>query len=176
MLSDEDMYERMRVGWRGGIYDGTICGIGSTMENTVNVREWLPRMCEKYGIKSLNDAGCGDCHWIDSVGWYGLRTLGFYDLIPRDRRVMQLDICKETMPTADAILCRHVANHLDEIRVRMALDRFRECAPYLFATQFDQYDGTKEFTRLDLRKWLGEPIEQTEDGGAQGCKLAMWKL
>lgn len=177
MLTDEEMMERMEKGWRGGLPDGTVCGIGSTMANTENVREWLPRIVAKYRINSLNDAGAGDRHWIDTIRWHNeMRMLCCFDLIPRRADVLKLDITKDTMPPADAILCRHVLNHLDPTRIGMALQRFRECAPYLIATQFDRFDGSKEFTRVDLRSWLGNPIEWTHDGGAEGCLLAIWSL
>jgi hypothetical protein len=30
--------------------------------------------------------------------------------------------------------------------------------------------------RLDLRKWLGEPIEAVQDGSEDCCSLALWRL
>ena len=101
-----------------------------------------------------------------------------FDLIPRDPSVRRFDICKETLPRADAILCRATLNHLDSIRVEMTLDRFKTSGtPYLFATQFDeQWKEHPGFTGLDLRSYLGTPLETTEDGGARGCQLALWKI
>lgn len=188
MLTDEEMLDRMKNGWRGGLPDGTACGIGSTMENTATVRAWLPDVCFRYDIKRLADAGAGDLHWIGTIRglpgdaqllkvWIDGIEYKPFDLIPRAHRVQQLDITKQTLPACDAILCRHVLNHLDQIRVGMAIERFKlSGANYLFATQFDEFDGSKEFTRLDMRSWLGDPIESTTDGGAIGCKLAMWRL
>ena len=67
MLTDEQMYERMQKGWRGGLHDGTVCGVGSTMGNTGNVRRWLPQIAEDYGIRFIADAGAGDRHWIRMI-------------------------------------------------------------------------------------------------------------
>ena len=175
MLTDEEMRARMVNGWRGGLHDGTVCGIGSTMESTARARDWLPCVCHEYGIRSVNDAGAGDLHWMRHVEWGGI-TVRYFDLIPRSGEILQLDITKQTMPRADVILCRHVLNHLDSIRIGMALDRFRECASYLIATQFDRFDGSREFTRVDLRAWLGDPLQSTNDGGADNCKLSLWKI
>lgn len=177
MLTDEQMHDRMKNGWRGGLPYGTVCGIGSTLENTANARAWLPSVCHDYGIASVNDAGAGDLTWIRKVDWRGIEVR-YFDLIPRSREVLQLDITKQTMPRADAILCRHCLNHLDEIRVGMAIERFRECASFLIATQFDRPEpgDHREFTRLDLRLWLGDSLTSIEDGGAQHCRLAIWKL
>lgn len=175
MLSDEAMFERMKNGWRGGLADGTACGFGSTHENTQLVRAWLKDIATRYGIRVLNDAGAGDLHWIRSIERYFADVL-YFDLVPRAPDVVKLDITREVMPPCDAILCRHVLNHLDFPRIEMALRLFVDSADYLIATQFDRYDGSKEFTRLDLRKWLGDYLECSDDGGAAGCKLAIWSL
>jgi hypothetical protein len=174
MLSDEAMRARMAPGWRGGLHDGTVCGFGSTLEATAVIRAWLPDVARRHQIRSVCDAGAGDLHWIRSVRW-DVAYLAF-DLIPRHPSVERRDITVEVLPTSDAVLCRHVLNHLDDARIRRALALFARSARYLIATQFDQFDGSKEFTRLDLRPALGEPIEAAQDGGAENCLLALWKL
>lgn len=182
MLSDDGMRERMGKGWRGGLTEGTHCGQGSLMRNTVNIRTWLPQMTDKYGIKSVCDAGAGDLHWIRRMEW----PVGYqgFDLFPRHPDVRALDITVQAMPPCDAILCRMVLNHLwgdhgDATRVEMALDLFRQSGKYLFATQFNGEDlpqRSPQFKRLDLRRWLGEPIESVHDGHEPECRMAMWRI
>jgi hypothetical protein len=173
MLSDKDMYDRMRNGWRMGKPDGTICGAGSTMGNTAFIRNWLPDVCSQYGIKSVCDAGAGDLHWIKHVDWNV--EYAPFDLIPRKPEVQEIDITQAAMPKCDAILCRMVLNHLDDERIEMALDLFRQSARYLIATQF-VLGGETHFTRLDLTKWLGEPLAMSRDGHEPNCRLAIWEL
>ena len=178
MLSDAEMFDRMKNGWRMG-RPFTECGNGSTLDATENIRRWLPKMAEKYRIRHINDAGAGDMAWWPHVRW--IRRIDYtpYDLIPRRADVQQIDITTEAMGLADAILCRMVLNHLDPERVSMALWLFKQSARYLIATQFDKdklRDQSKEFTRLDLNDWLGKPLEQTPDGQEQGCRLAIWAL
>lgn len=175
LLSDEQMYERMRKGWRGGLQSGTVCGVGSTHANTENARAWLPMLVDRYDIRSVNDAGAGDQTWIRKVDW-SVDYLGF-DLIPRNDDVARWDITRDILPSADAILCRHVLNHLDD-RVERTLQLFRYSgAKYLIATQFDEHEiDAREFMRLDLRKFLGPYLEAISDGGAPFCKLAIWKI
>lgn len=180
MLSDQDMFDRMRNGWRGGREDGTICGNGSTMANTANIRAWLPRIAKQFEIQSVADAGAGDMHWITSVKW----AVDYkpFDLIPRRESVQKIDLTRELLPSCDAVLCRMVLNHLDEPRILMALDRFKQSAKFLVATQFNGEDLPKrspQFTRLDLRKEpyaLGEPLDSIQDGGEKICSLAIWRL
>ena len=42
-------------------------GEGSTLENTQNVRNELPKILKKYNIKSMLDAPCGDFNWMKSI-------------------------------------------------------------------------------------------------------------
>jgi|SRR6185312_10460622 len=176
------MYERMANGWRMGMSDGTVCGNGSTMANTANVRDWLPQIVETYNIASINDAGAGDLHWIKKVQWGRPIAYRAFDLIPRLPSVTALDITRDVMPACDAILCRMVLNHLDEERIVMALERFRLSARYLIATQFDGENLPKrspQFTRLDLRGapyFLGDPLGSVQDAVESACTLAIWKL
>jgi hypothetical protein len=111
MLSDEDMHERMRKGWRAGLPE-TVCGNGSLRRNSKNSRAALPTWCAKYDLQTICDAGAGDLHFVDDVAW----TVNYraFDLIPRAPMVTKLDITTEDLPECDAILCRMVLNHLDD--------------------------------------------------------------
>ena len=165
----------MANGWRAG-RPFTVCGNGSLPEATANIRRVLPEWTRKYGIAVVNDAGAGDMQWRDGLKWdVEYRP---FDLFPRKHEVASLDVTTETMPPADLILCRMVLNHLDDERVVMALARFRESAKYLAATHFigGGAQRSTQFSRLDLAKWLGEPIEQTADGTESNCRLALWRL
>jgi hypothetical protein len=179
MLSDQEMYDRMKNGWRAG-YPETQCGNGSTMQNTANIRKWIPSIVKQYGIKKICDAGAGDMHWIKHVD-LGCNYVPF-DLIPRDKSIKQIDITQKALPKCDAILCRMVLNHLDDERISMALALFKQSATYLIATQFNGEDLPKrspQFTRLDLRRApfnLGEPLARIQDAHEAACGLAIWKL
>lgn len=176
MLSDAEMRRRMEKGWRGGMEEKTPCGQSSMRKWTLSIRRWLPEVVKNYSIESINDAGAGDMHWIKRVDWdVDYRP---FDLFPRCHSVTEIDISKEVMPPADAILCRMVLNHLCDTRVKMALANFKESAGFLIATHFvgDLRGNNREFTRLDLTKWLGEPLEMVEDGHEKGCRLALWDL
>lgn len=182
MLSDADMHERMAKGWRMGLPDGTVCGNGSTMANTANVRAWLPQIVDEYDFTTINDAGAGDLHWVRKVQWGRPIAYRAFDLIPRVASVAALDITRDVMPPCDAILCRMVLNHLDEPRILLALELFRCSARYLIATQFDGENLPKrspQFTRLDLRGepyGLGKPLDSVQDAIEPACSLALWRL
>jgi hypothetical protein len=176
MLTDEEMRARMVNGWRAG-WPFTVCGNGSLPEATAVIRGWLPKVCARHAIVTVCDAGAGDLQWMRGMTWdVDYRP---FDLIPRRPDVRQADITRDPLPTCDAILCRMVLNHLDEERVGMALGLFRKSARYLIATQFNGEDlpqRSPQFTRLDLRKWLGEPLESARDGREEACRLALWAI
>lgn len=172
-LTDEQMYDRMKKGWQMG-RPFTVCGNGSTLGATKAAREWLPVMVKKYGIQSVNDAGAGDMAWIRKVDW-NVDYLPF-DLIPRLPEVTKWDITKEALPPCDAILCRMVLNHLQE-RIDQTVPLLEASCKYLIATQYDQGPNrTKQFQRLDLRVYFGEPLESVNDGPDEFCTLAIWKI
>ena len=175
MLSNKEMYERMAKGWRGGLNEGTVCGQGSTKQNTKNVSVWIPDVCKRLNIQSICDAGAGDLHWINGLDWdVDYRA---FDLIPRHPEVIKLDITTELLPVCDAILCRMVLNHLQE-RVEMTLNLFRQSGKYLIATHFSGggIQRERQFNRLDLEKYLGKPLEMCRDGHEANCHLAIWEL
>lgn len=179
MLTDAEMYERMEKGWRMGKPE-TVCGNGSTLACTENIRVWLPRLVIRHEIYSVCDAGAGDQFWISHMKW-PVHYSG-YDLIPRNPNVRQIDITREALPKCDAILCRMVLNHLDAPRILMALELFRKSSHWLIATQFNGEDLPKrsaQFSRLDLRKTpynLGEPVDAEHDGSEDYCSLALFRL
>jgi hypothetical protein len=156
--------------------DETVCGRGSTMENTEAIRSKLPEWFRKYEIKSLNDAGSGDRHWSKHLDLEGIQYQG-YDLKPRYDGVIQCDITSEVLPLSDAILCRHVLNHLTSQMVNQAISNFIRSTTYLIA---NTYDKTKPkpapfgiWSQWDLKERLGDPLESMPD--VEG-ELAIWRL
>jgi len=170
------MYRRMQNGWRGGLIEGTPCGQSSRKHFARKIMAWLPTVCRDHGIRSVCDAGAGDLHWIRDVDW-DVEYRAF-DLIPRHPDVERLDITRDRLPDCDAVLCRMVLNHLDQERVGEAIALFRESARFLFATHFagENINRNREFTRLDLTQWLGEPIAMSPDGHEPNCNLALWEI
>jgi len=154
----------------------TVCGPGSTMANTKNVRRELPRIVAEYGVKTLNNAGCGDQHWID-VPALGCDYSAF-DLHFGTR----LDITAETMPPCDLILCRDVLIHMRQYLILAALERFAQSAPLLLATSYDgfSHDHLMQYQHA-YRIHLGEepfslPLIERIEESHPGKFLGLWNL
>lgn len=175
---DERLVDRMARGWSGG-RPYTECGNGTLPEYSLNARRWLPRVAERHGIRTLNDAGAGDMQFIRAVQWTTGVTVRPFDLVARREEVQPIDITRERMPMADAILCRMVLNHLAPDQVAAALWQFWASAPLLIATQYHgaYASVSSDWTRYDLSRWLGEPLEAgVQDGSDDRCYLTLWRL
>lgn len=178
--TDEALLERNKKGWYGGLDDGTPCGSGSTLENTVNVRREMPRIIAKYNLRSMCDAGAGDMHWVRDVFTNSqLEEYRPFDLVPRANWVVQRDISKQALPVCDVILCRAVLIHMNPVRVLSTIELFRKSARYLFASQYENirpFNARSQFNRTDLRPLLGEPLESIAENQEEGFSLGFWPL
>jgi hypothetical protein len=124
---------KFKQGWRGGLPE-TPCGYGSTAAATKAQRHWIPRLIDKYGIKSIVDVGAGDLNWIRGTDLRGASYQAL-DLVPRKSEVKQFDLIKEIPPAADLLMCLWVLNHLDIDSCRLALGNLKASgSKYLLMT------------------------------------------
>ena len=125
------------------IYDANLWGDaesasggGSNSAATDAIRRALPDIFERYGIRSLLDAPCGDFHWMKHIAGTLDRYTGVdivRDLIERNTRLygtdrirfMCADIVVDPLPEADAVLCRDCFIHLPTRLIRAGLANFR---------------------------------------------------
>lgn len=111
----------------------TKCGAGSTMAQTAIQREWIPRMVEKHGIKSIADLGAGDLNWASRTA-FGCEYTP-YDLVPRAHGVKKLDILTDKLPEADCLMVLWVINHMTPEQAKIACARIMQSkARFLMVT------------------------------------------
>jgi len=113
--------------WSGGLPE-TVSGSGSTMKNTLGVREFLPNVIKEYKIKSVFDAPCGDRNWIKTLDFEGLDcTYSGADIVSEIVADINLpfvrvfDIRIDTPPVVDLWFCRDCLFHLSESDIKIAL-------------------------------------------------------
>lgn len=100
-------------------------GEGSSTAWTEGVREALPSLFSKYGVKTFLDAPCGDWFWmqhvdLSQVSYIGADISG--DLIENHQATharpgvtfQHLDITSDPLPEADMMMCRDCLFHLKE--------------------------------------------------------------
>ena len=125
--------EKYRRGWTGGLPE-TECGYGATLSATIEQREWLAHVFDRYEIRSIADIGAGDLNWVRTMDLDGIDYQPF-DLVPRHESVTQFDVCHEIPPAVDCILCLWVLNHMPYGACELALDNLKASgARYLVMT------------------------------------------
>ncbi len=158
----------------------SVSGPGSSLAQTAAIRAELPKIVQRYAIRSLFDAPCGDLYWMSRIlGEMGIRYVGG-DIVPEvielarsrtdyaNAHFVEFDIADQSFPDCDVWLCRDVLFHLPYSAIRKALDNFmRSNIKYLLVTTHTREDVTNrnlvtgDFRELDLFKApFGFPAEK----------------
>ena len=166
----------------------SISGPGSDLNYTKNLREALPELFEKYKIKRVLDAPCGDFYWMKEVlkDQPGLSYVGgdiVEELVEKNRSKFSspqisfevLDITKSVLPTADLIIVRDCLFHLGYADIKLFLENLsRSRIKYLLTTthlftkphrNIDIVSGDFRFIDIFTEPFCfpNEPIERIDD-------------
>lgn len=124
--------------------DRSLSGHGSTQESTRVLRAHLEKFLREANVKTFLDAPCGDFNWMQTVRLPDdCRYIGG-DIVPAliarleaaygrpdrgpaamSRRFLTLDLASDSVPPADAWLCKDCLQHLSNRDVALVLDNFR---------------------------------------------------
>ena len=183
----------------------SVSGEGSNLERTRAIRSALPALVERYGVRSMLDAPCGDFFWMKEVGLEGVAYVGVDivpELIARDielyssaaRRFILCDLVDEALPRADLIVCRDCLVHLSYHETRRAVDNFRRSgATWLLTTTFtapreNQDIATGEWRPINLERApygfppavevVNEQSDEVDEelGAFPDKSLGLWRL
>lgn len=145
-LSIEDKFNKIynKKMWGKG---ESVSGAGSSLYFTENLRKEFPTLIQKYSIKSIFDAPCGDLNWMKHlIPTMNVKYVGgdiVKDLIEGNKNkyenentsFLHIDIIKDIYPTADIMICRDCLFHFSYYDVKCVLDNFVSSnIPYLFLT------------------------------------------
>lgn len=158
-------------------------GPGSTLEHTAGVRRALPKLFERYNVKTFVDAPCGDWHWMQHVPLDGVTYIGL-DIVPDlvatntrnfgapNIRFDVADVTSDPLPKADMLMCRDCLFHL-KFWLRWAFfETFAASGtPYLLTTMHSvstnrnipRNGGFRRFNPKLAPFNLGDPIEMFDD-------------
>lgn len=175
----------------------TICGSGSTMQNTESVRSQLVPLLQKYHINSMADIPCGDFSWMSQVKFpEGFKYIGgdIVDFMISDARKKYpnvdfrvLNLTQDLIPDVDLLFCRDCLFHfsLDDIN-RTFKNILRSSVKYVMITSY--YDGdnrdiqTGDFREIDFLKSpfnFGEPIDFIDEeitGESRKRRICLWPV
>lgn len=178
----------------------SVSGSGSSLEQTLNIRKALPALFSELEIHNLLDAPCGDVNWIREING-ALNTYIGVDIVPRliaglsdsakcNEVFLLADIVCDSLPTADAVLCRDALVHMPLKQATGAIENFRASgARFLIATTFPGRENGElpagHWRPLDLSAQpfnLGAPIALINEGCTEGAgrfadkSLGVWRL
>lgn len=147
--------------------DDTVCGRGSTLEATQNLRRELPSFLQKYNITSMIDAPCGDYSWMSKIDFAtGFQYIGG-DVVPElveqnqekfpKVEFVEIDITKDSIPNVDLFFCRDCLIHLKIEDVWKTIDNIaRSSVKYVMITNYVgmtenfDIDNTGDYRWIDL--------------------------
>ncbi len=172
-------------------------GPGSTLENTIRIRQQIPALLKTLDIKTLLDAPCGDFNWMNHMPLNNIQYTGI-DVIPAliednkkkypDKNFVVADLTKDPLPGADIVLCRDCFIHLPNHLIKEAIENFRRSGiKYLLTNTYNFIESNKDikvgdFRMINLRLapfYFPEPlynIEEEYTSGFPDKQLAVWRL
>ena len=125
-INKKKLKDRFLIIYKNNYWENseTVSGRGSNLKTTVNRRKKLKEVIKKYNIKSIFDAPCGDCNWIEKIIKNSrIRYIGadiVNDIIVKNKKKFddkkitfkRMDLTKEKIPKADLFICRDFLFHL----------------------------------------------------------------
>ena len=177
----------------------SLSGGGSNLDETAALREALPGLFERHGIRTLLDIPCGDFHWMQHLTQHLDRYIGG-DIVPAlvqdvrsrhagpGRDFLIFDLVTDDLPRADAVLCRDVFIHLSERDVKAALTRIKASgAEWLLTTTYPDHENQEIITgawrpiNLQAEPYnLPVPVElineRTQDKEFVDRSVGLWRV
>ncbi len=129
----------------------SVSGEGSTMAETLIIREKLPELFKNFHIKTLIDAPCGDFNWMKHTDLSEVQQYVGLDIVSeiiesnnaahKTEKISfkVADICKDLLPANDMILCRDCLVHLSfKDGLKAIRNIIQSDVKYLLITTFTQ--------------------------------------
>lgn len=166
--------------WGGHSLSGPGSDERSTVPYVKFVQYWLDSHPE---AKTVVELGCGDwatssrIEWGDDRRYIGLDIVD--DLIEKNRdsfasknvSFMAADFVDDDLPTGDVLIAKDVLQHLSNESVLSLLKRTKNAFQYcIFVNDCKKILNYKKFF-IPLRKTLGQPNRDMEDGGSRPLLL-----
>lgn len=171
--------------------------LASSLEWTAKLRDELPTLYSRHGIRSMFDAGCNDCSWSSrleqSIEYHGgdislPMVASVWRNFP-DLDVILHDITTDTLPAVDVLFVRDVTIHLNTSdKVRVLRNWLDSGIPWLLIThdEYEQQNRDFEYGKEDfplgwvnwsLAPWhFPKPTDQIYevDRDESGRCMALW--
>jgi SAM-dependent methyltransferase len=164
-LSLKSSKERFDFIYKTNFWGSTesLSGGGSEIRNTGNIRKQIKDIINKYNIKKILDAPCGDFNWIkliidDRLEYIGadivenLILKNINDYKSKNINFVTLDITKDKLPDADLMLCRDCLIHLSNLSIKKFIQNFKNSKiKYLLLTSYETKKDDLGFKNKDIQ-------------------------
>ncbi len=141
--------------------DDSRSGLGSELGETRRLRAGLADLTKRFRIRSLLDIPCGDCRWITRMDLTGIHYIGA-DIVETivtenaarfpGRAFLRLDLTRDPLPRADAVLCRDCLVHLSFENIFKAFRNLRSSgSEWLITTTFLEHKSNQDIADGDWR-------------------------
>jgi hypothetical protein len=132
-LAPEPLFTKI---WKSNLWgaETSRSGLGSEDEETARLRADLPLLFQALQVRTLLDLPCGDFRWMSRTNCYldryigadiveeiVTRNIGLFATLDGRTEFRKLDLLSDTLPAADAILCRDCFVHLSYANIGKAL-------------------------------------------------------
>lgn len=177
----------------------TISGPGSEIKYTKNIINQLPLLLKEFEIKSINDAPCGDFHYMKEVNLDNIKYSGF-DIVKQLIQInnakysnghikfFHFDVLTSIMPNVDLILSRDMLIHFSFEDGKKAIDNFKKSGTKYLLT--NTYPNVTKNVDIKTGAWrpinlllepynFSKPVYAIEEyvGEGHGLKLlALFKI
>ena len=184
----------------------SLSGGGSNLKQTEVIRQAIPDLIQKYQIKKMIDAPCGDYFWMKEIqqiiendldNYYGFDIVN--NLVIKNQQLygssktlfLQKDITSKILPKVDLIFTRDCMVHLSFANIYRVIRNYkRSKSKYLLTTTFtnrnqnnDIVDGDWRTLNLEIAPFFfPKPIllvneNCTEENGCYADKsLGLWEI
>jgi hypothetical protein len=175
----------------------SISGPGSTLRETIVIREELPKILARCKIESILDIPCGDFNWLKEINLEGVSYTGadiVYEIIKSNKKYetdhlsfVHLNLIKDSLPSVDLILIRDCLVHFSFSDIDAAIKNIcKSESKYLLTTTFVAREKNKnivtgDWSPLNLQVgpfFFPKPVLIiNEKSTSEGDKsLALWKI
>lgn len=126
----------------------SVSGVGSDLTQTKTIILELPKLMNRFGIKTIVDIPCGDFNWFKNIPLDGVVYKGgdiVDSIVIENNRIFstsaisffKIDITKEIPPKADLIFCRDCLVHLSFEEIQNALYNIHQSgSKFILTTSF----------------------------------------
>lgn len=150
--------------FKNNLFNGTesVSGEGSSLKQTEVLRAELPKILEKYEVKTFLDIPCGDFNWMKLINFKGVNYIGadvVKEVVEQNMAkygnehitFRHLNLFESDLPKVDAIFCRDCLVHLNFEDGMNAIKNIKKSgSKYLLSTTFTNRSKNQDLLGNDI--------------------------